>query len=253
EADLRWNRVPKAPDPAPAPEPPRSETPQAAEPAQSAIDELEMLSAPAIPAEAPAMLVVDATPASDLDLPLDDRSAEDRVRRIEYMHGRFPELKSQTISIEDPDSVINAARLYFEEQQHDRACELLTFGVEERPQEVRYWLAQFEIFRLENMAAEFTELAGKFHVLFAYTPYWPKVCHIGRELDPGNPLFSAGRDVLAEDGQFDPVAENWLNAPMDFTADALMSDLRRELFDDHNVDRADFASLSQRLSEVRAQ
>ncbi|MBL8514440.1 MAG: hypothetical protein JNJ55_10655, partial [Betaproteobacteria bacterium] len=129
---------------------------------------------------------LDPTPAASLDLALDDRPDEDRVRRLQYMYVRFPELMSRTVSIDDADSVINAARLYYEESQADRACELLTFGVEERPQEVRFWLAQFEIFRLENRAADFSALAAKFHVLFSYAPAWPKVRHIGHELDPAN-------------------------------------------------------------------
>lgn len=194
---------------------------------------------------------LDPTPAASLDLSLDDRPDEDRVRRLQYMYERFPELMSRTVSIDDADSVINAARLYYEEGQADRACELLTFGVEERPQEVRFWLAQFEIFRLENRPADFSELAAKFHVLFSYAPSWPKVRHVGHELDPANPLFAAGRDVLAGDAHFDPVVENWLNAPMDFTADALMSDLRREMFDQFNVDRSDFDTLPSRMGAHR--
>lgn len=194
---------------------------------------------------------LDPTPAASLDLALDDRPDEDRVRRLQYMYERFPELMSRTVSIDDADSVINAARLYYEEGHADRACELLTFGIEERPQEVRFWLAQFEIFRLENRAADFSELAAKFHVLFSYSPSWPKVRHIGHELDPANPLFAAGRDLLAGDSHFDPVVENWLNSPMDFTADALLSDLRREIFDQFNVDRSDFDTLPTRMGEHR--
>ena len=183
---------------------------------------------------------------------MDEQLPEDRVRRLQYMHERYPELESNTVSIDDADSVINTARLYYDEADtagHDKASELLTFAVEERPQEIRFWLAQFEIFRLENMVEEFTELAGKFHVLFSHTPAWPKVRHIGHELAPGNPLFAAsGSPLLAGETRFDPIAENWLNAPMDFTSDALMSDLRLALLDDHGVDRADFDSITARLS-----
>ena len=179
------------------------------------------------------------------------------MRRLQYMHERYPELKSNTVSIDDADSVINAARLYYDEDHtgggRDKACELLTFAVEERPQEIRFWLAQFEIFRLENLVAEFTAMAGKFHVLFSHTPAWPKVRHIGHELAPGNPLFAAsGSALLAVEARFDPIAENWLNAPMDFTSDALMSDLRQALLDDHGVNSADFESITARLSASAA-
>jgi phage tail protein X len=194
---------------------------------------------------------LDVSPTTTVDFPvgLDDKPGEDRVRRLQYMYERYPELMTHTVSIDDADSVINAARLYYEEDHREKACELLTFGVEERPQETRFWLAQFEIFRLENMVAEFAELASKFHVLFGNSPAWPKVRHIGHELDPTNTLFAAaGRDALAGEMHFDPVAENWLNAPMDFTSDALTSDLRLALFDDHGVDRPDFESITARLA-----
>jgi len=99
------------------------------------------------------------------------------------------------------------------------------------------------------MVAEFTAMASKFHVLFSHTPAWPKVRHIGHELDPGNPLFAAGGSpLLAGETRFDPIAENWLHAPMDFASDALMSDLRLALLDDHGVSRADFESITARLS-----
>jgi hypothetical protein len=86
-------------------------------------------------------------------------------------------------------------------------------------------------------------------VLFGHSTSWPKVRHIGHEIDPGNPLYAeAGRPSLSGETRFDPIAENWLNAPMDFTSDALTSDLRLALFDDHGVDRPDFESITARLA-----
>lgn len=218
---------------------------------QQSFDVTLKLDSPLNVDDSPARFDLDVSPATQVDFPvgLDDKPGEDRVRRLQYMYERYPELMTHTVSIDDADSVINAARLYYEEDHRDKACELLTFGVEERPQETRFWLAQFEIFRLENMVAEFVELASKFHVLFGNSPAWPKVRHIGHELDPTNTLFAAaGRDALAGEMHFDPVAENWLNAPMDFTSDALTSDLRLALFDDHGVDRPDFESITARLA-----
>jgi hypothetical protein len=217
--------------------------------AQSAVD------APVVFDDTPASYELDSRPATTVDflVGMDEKMPEDRVRRLQYMHERYPELKTNAISIDDADGVINAARLYYEEADkdngRDKASELLTFAVEERPQEIRFWLAQFEIFRLENMVAEFTAMAGKFHVLFSHTAAWPKVRHVGHELDPGNPLFAAGGSpLLAGETRFDPIAENWLNAPMDFTSDALMSDLRLALLDDYGVSRADFESITARLT-----
>ncbi len=217
-------------------------------PAHSQVD------APVIFEDTPASFEVDSSPATTVDflVGMDEKLPEDRVRRLQYMHERYPELQTNTVSIDDADSVINAARLYYDESDKgsgaDKACELLTFAVEERPQQFRYWLAQFEIFRLENRVADFSALASKFHVLFSHTPSWPKVRHIGHELDPSNTLFAGGSAPLATEMRFDPIAENWLNAPMDFTSDALMSDLRQALLDDHLVSRADFEAITARLT-----
>jgi pilus assembly protein FimV len=214
------------------------------------------IDSPVIFDDTPARYELDSSPATTVDFPLglDDKPPEDRVRRLQYMHERYPELKTNTVSIDDADSVINAARLYYDEGDNrgggrDKACELLTFAVEERPQEIRFWLAQFEIFRLEGMTAEFGALAAKFQMLFSHTPAWPKVRHIGHEIDPGNPLYAeSGRPSLGGETRFDPIAENWLNAPMDFTSDALTSDLRLALLDDHNVTRTDFEQTAEKLT-----
>jgi hypothetical protein len=163
-------------------------------------------------------------------------SPENRVRRLKYMEERFPELGSGTVSIDDSVSVINAARLYYDEKQADKATELLTFGVEERPQQLALWLALFEVYRLENMAVPFTELATKFHVLFAASPEWPKVRHIGYELNPYEHLFAdAVEGVLTGQSPFDSMQDNWLNAPVDMSSHYFAQQLRQSLFNEFNV------------------
>lgn len=163
-------------------------------------------------------------------------SPENRVRRLKYMAERFPELGSGTVSIDDSVSVINAARLYYDEKQADKAIELLTFGVEERPQQLPLWLALFEVYRLENMAEPFTELATKFHVLFAASPEWPKVRHIGYELNPYEHLFAdAVEGVLMGESPFDSMQDNWLNAPVDMSSHFFAQQLRQSLFAEFNV------------------
>jgi pilus assembly protein FimV len=191
------------------------------------------------------------TDTFDLDLDLDqqasstsstDQTSEDRLRRLRYMHERYPELAARTVSIDEPESVIHAARLYYEDNQLGKACELLIYAVEERPQETRFWLAQFELFRLEKMATQFTDLAQKFELLFGADKSWQKVQQAGWGLDPSNPLFSgaSGSD------QFDAAAENWLDAPAGGDAatqnisEALIADLRASLFAEHRVTHADF-------------
>ena len=197
--------------------------------------------------------VVKATDTFDLDLDLDqranytsstgDQTSEDRLRRLRYMHERYPELAARTVSIDEPESVIHAARLYYNDHQLGKACELLIYAVEERPQEIRFWLAQFELFRLEKMAPQFTDLALKFELLFSADKSWRKVQQVGLGLDPLHPLFSSGANVA---DQFDATAENWLDAPLSGDAvtqnisEALIADLRASLFAEHRVTPADF-------------
>jgi hypothetical protein len=176
----------------------------------------------------------------------------DDLRR-RYIQERFPELANRTISMGDTDSIVKGARLFYEDGAHSRAIELLTVAIEERPEEMKLWLALFEIYRLDEMTAEFAALAERFRIRHDDTRFWPKVQFIGREIDPQNPLY---HDVAAGNGveniidsvtrrpgttEFDPLAENWLNAPMDFMTDALASDLRRAILSEHGVSEEDMA------------
>jgi pilus assembly protein FimV len=202
--------------------------------------------APLTPDNMPASLELDLRPTTEVDFPLTlEESGEDKERRRRYIEMRYPEVANKTVTVDDPDSVINAARQYFEEGQIQSAAELLTYAFEERPGQLRFWLALFEIYRLERMTAEFCGLAAHFRDFHSGTDVWPKVQHIGRDLDPSNPLFATalGRLGLPVDREFDAIAENWLNAPMDFTSDVLMAELRRSLRDKYGVDAAELQRL----------
>jgi hypothetical protein len=162
--------------------------------------------------------------------------------RRRYIEGRFPEIANRAILLEDPDSVVKAGRLFYEDGAVSRAVELLQFATEENREVVKPWLALFEIYRLERRAVEFAELARKFKELHGDTGNWRKVQFFGREIEPANPLyrdlsvgietikFEAGKPPAA--ASFDPIAENWLNAPMDFENEVLANDLRRALMQD---------------------
>jgi len=173
--------------------------------------------------------------------------------RRRYIEERFPEIASGTIVPADPDSVVKAARLFYEDGALERAVELLQFAVEENPRTLKPWLALFEIFRLENLTGEFAELAGRFRQHHGTGDHWRKVQFIGREIAPGNLLYrEAAIDHLETIGPaaskkampvtFDPLAENWLNAPMDFTTEALAASLRAGLLADAGVDDSELAA-----------
>jgi hypothetical protein len=224
-----------------------------------------------------AQFTLDSTSSNTVDFLLDDvgepeilfgqpmRKAESdddaRMRRMQYMYERYPELKTKVVSIDNPDSIINAARLYVEESSiqttQDRrsgagittsdgaqkATELLAYALEERPQETRFWLAQFQVFRNANMADEYSELATKFNILFGHTVDWPLIQEIGRSLTPANPLFAPLPDSLINDaaslgGSLTGKLKmaNWLNVPsreVNKITDKLALELRNALLNPH--------------------
>jgi hypothetical protein len=176
----------------------------------------------------------DADSASNVEANADltdkAQSDEARVRRRQYMYERYPELMSNTVSIDDADSVINTARHYLVETEAGaaRATELLGYALEERPQEIRFWLAQFEAFRLKSMAAEYIELAHKFSILFGQSVEWRHVRQIGHDLAPTNSLFLPSSEAPSK-ATFD--SSIWLTADPAKTklADSLAIALRTEL------------------------
>ncbi len=174
----------------------------------------------------------------------------DDVRR-RYIEERFPEIANRTIVLDDADSVVKGARLFYEDGAIPRAVELLQFAVERRPADLKPWLALFEIFRLEALKGEYANLAARFQERHGKSEYWRKVQYFGREIDPGNALYrdeafksletigpGAARRAAAEQ-TFDPVTENWLNAPMDFENEVLANDLRRSLMAGAGVSEQD--------------
>ncbi len=204
------------------------------------------------PATAPGAAPERHAVASDLELAtrLPEESADELRRR--YIEERFPEIVNRTIDLSEPDSVVKGARLFYQDGALPRAVELLQFAVEGDPAQTRYWLALFEIFRLERLSGEFAELAARFHRLHGDSREWPKVRSIGREIDPDNPLYrDAGFEALetigpaqarrAADAAFDPVTDNWLDAPMDFENEVLANELRKSLLAEAALTEEDLA------------
>jgi pilus assembly protein FimV len=184
----------------------------------------------------------------DIVTRLPDNNTDDLRRR--YIEERFPEIGKGAIVLDDPDSVVKGARLFYEDRAVARAVELLTFAIERHPDEVKSWLALFEIYRLEALRQEFADLARRFREQHGKSDYWRKVQYFGREIDPGNELYAekalntfetigpAQARRLAE-SSFDPIAENWLGAPMDFQNDVLANELRMALMATAGISESD--------------
>jgi hypothetical protein len=190
--------------------------------------------------------------SSDEHLPTRLRETDAGDLRRRYIEERFPEVASRAIRLEDTDSVVKGARLFYEDGELPRAIELLQLAIEARPEEVRLWLALFEIFRLERLSGEFAQLAERFAQQHGQSDHWRKVQYFGREVDPGNPLYREApvntletigpreaRRLAAAQANFDPIAENWLNAPMDFENEVLANDLRRSLMAEAGIAEQD--------------
>jgi pilus assembly protein FimV len=187
---------------------------------------------------------------ADVDLPTHIPANTDDLRR-RYIEERFPEIGKGAINLDDPDSVVKGARLFYEDGALARAVELLQYAIERKPEELKNWLALFEVFRLEHLSSEFAELAFRFKVEHSKSDYWPKVQYFGREIDPGNELYReapinsfetigpAQARKLAAASNVDPIAENWLGAPMDFENEVLANDLRRTLMADAGISESD--------------
>ena len=179
--------------------------------------------------------------ASDSELATRLPDGDVDATRRRYIEERFPEVASGAIALDDAASVVKAARLFYEDGALARAVELLQLAIERKPEEVKTWLALFEIFRLERLSGEFAELARRFKEQHGSSDYWRKVQYFGREIDPGNKLFQderitnfetigpAAAKRMAADANIDPITENWLNAPMDFENEVLANELRNKL------------------------
>jgi hypothetical protein len=209
--------------------------------------ELEPEARPAPPEySADGRRIIDA----DVELPTRVGTDTDDLRR-RYIEERFPEITKGAILLDDPDSVVKGARLFYEDGAIARAVELLQYASERRPSDVKAWLALFEIFRLERLTGEFAALAQRFKAAHGSSPYWPKVQYFGREIDPGNSLYHpapinsfetigpAQAKRMAAESTFDPIAENWLGAPMDFENEVLANDLRKAVMADAGISDGD--------------
>jgi hypothetical protein len=151
--------------------------------------------------------------------------AEDNAElRRRYLEERFPEIANGALVLEDPRSVVNAARLLYEDAAAPRAIELLHFAIEQDCAAIAPWLALFDIFRRERLTGEYAQLAARFAEHHGKTAEWPKVRSVGRSIDPDHPLYEG-----AEFGAADPQAEGWLRRPGGDAPHPLAAKLRGRL------------------------
>jgi hypothetical protein len=160
-----------------------------------------------------------------------DETTRRRIRD-RYLAVRFPGAPHTDEELRDSTAVIKAARLYFEDGDVARACELLEFACEANAADEMPWLAHLEILFLKRKGHEFAELAHRFHQHFPASGRWPEILRLGLRLAPQNRLFHGAHP---REGEIDehygawPQVQNWIQAPFDLTGDVLAAEFHARM------------------------
>ena len=178
--------------------------------------------------------------AAKFDAPQAEPEPDAALRAAEYKNAyilaRFPEIATGNIVLDDQASVIEGARIFYQDDQDAaKAAEFLRIAISTHPEHVGCWLALFEILWLERAAPEFSEHAQRYHDRpdGRDDTHWPMIAKLGRDLEPGNELYRA--DGLPAVGESSP---NWLNAELDMMGDVLGLELRTQVLALHDAARA---------------
>ena len=174
----------------------------------------------------------DASVAEAPPLREDVRAMEARRRKLRdrYVAARFPGVARCGADLADAATVIEEARLRFEDGGKDLAFELLQLAIEESPGDASIALARLELRFLARDAAAFVADARAFVAANPGHESWQEVCRLGRALVPGEPLFGAATGARAHEhyGPW-PHLPNWIQAPWDLTAEVCAADFHRAL------------------------
>lgn len=146
--------------------------------------------------------------------------------REAYFEERFPEIAAGSIVLSNSASVVEGARImYQEDQDFARAVELLQLAWSSYREHLGLWLCLFEIYWLEGMRAPFIDLARRFQEEFSPKHKdWPMIARLGRELDATNIMFRADGLSAVQEG-----TPNWLNAELDMMGQVLSREMRDQV------------------------
>jgi len=174
-----------------------------------------------------------ATQSSPLAAPRPPDQMRDAQRariRDRYLAARFPGVARSVGELRQPERVIDAARLYFEERKLDRAIELLGLAIDQCPGEESLALARLEIAFLKHDAGLYAELAGAFRAAHASSPQWAEVARLGRAIAPHEAMFGGAEAPRASDhyGPW-PDMPNWIRAPWDLTAEVRATEFHQAM------------------------
>jgi len=153
-----------------------------------------------------------------------------RKIRDRYIAARFPCTAQSSTDLENSERMIKAARLFFEEEQSDRAMELLSLAIEQCPTVESLRLAQLEIAFLTRDADTYRQLALEFRKIHPASKDWEQVARLGRSLSPQEDAFgrvTAGMSH-AHYGPW-PDTPNWIHASWDLTGEVLGNDFHKAM------------------------
>lgn len=167
--------------------------------------------------------------ASIADDPRNYTAARRRIRD-RYVSARFPGIARCAADLANPEVVIKAARLLFEEEQPELALEMLELATDEAPEEASLWLARLEILFLTRDREGYVAAARAFRLEHPVNEAWTEVERLGRAIAPGEALFGAMLGPRAHEhyGPW-PHLPNWIRAPWDLTAEVVAADFHRAL------------------------
>jgi hypothetical protein len=153
-----------------------------------------------------------------------------RKIRDRYIAARFPCTAQSSADLENVGRVIKAARLFFEEDQPDRAMELLELAAEQSPGDESLDLAQLEIAFLMRDAETYGALALSFRHNRPASNAWDEIARLGRIIAPHKAVFGApiGTSASAHYGPW-PEMPNWIQASWDLTGEILAADFHRAM------------------------
>lgn len=152
--------------------------------------------------------------------------------RDRYLAVRFPGAPHTDEDLRDSAGAIKAARLYFEDGDVDRACELLEFAADVNATDELPWLAHLEILFLKHKAPAFTRLAKRFHEHFPSSGRWQEILRLGLRLAPDESIFLLAHPHEASiDEHYGawPQVQNWIQAPFDLTGDVLAAEFHAKM------------------------
>lgn len=106
--------------------------------------------------------------------------------------------ESESVTFTEAESVLDEADLYLAYGWANRAIELLQEYLEKHLDDVQLWKKLFETYSAQGMKQEFEQLALRCQSTMNDSGLWVLVQKLGRQLDAGNPLYSANSETESE-------------------------------------------------------